>query len=95
MLHKISNKAVQGPDFTVLVSDVHEVIYEDAEGSYTVEIEGGNMGGRRYADWLIYGETLMCKAGMNPTVLTQQKRRKILKDMSDSLTVLGMAHEII
>ena len=95
MLKKLRNNSVQGEGFTVTVPNIHEVLYEDVDGAYGVEIEGGNMGGSASPDWLIYSQTLSRKGASNTDPLPSKKQGEILRCISQSLTALGMSHEII
>lgn len=94
-MKKIGTNMVQGAGFTVTVPDVHEVLYEDVDGTYTVEIEGGNMGGDAFPDWLVYSETLSKMGTPDTGMISPQKRSQILRHISQCLSVLGMRHEIV
>jgi hypothetical protein len=95
MLKKISNKSVRGPYFTVTVPDVHKVEYNEAGKVATVEIEGGTseLG---QVDWLVYVRTFH---GWLPPheseEISVEKRRQILENVSQALSMLEMPHKIV
>ena len=95
MLKKINPNTVQGSGFTVHIPDVHEVRYEDADGMYTIEIEGGNMGGNAFADWLVYSRTLSKIGARDAEVISLKKRSEILDRIGQCLSELGMRYEIV
>jgi len=95
MLHKTSNKSVRGHYFSVTVPNIHRVEYVEGEKTALIEIEGGtNELGQ--VDWLIYSKTF---CGWLPPHesegIESNKRKQILENVSQSLSMLGMPHKII
>jgi hypothetical protein len=96
MLRQIDNKSVEGDNFKVIVPNVRGVLYHDALGEYVIEIEGGNMGGPGFPDWLVYSQTLSQKSGpLNSTPISPERKREILQRVSECLTLLEMRHEVV
>jgi immunity protein 74 of polymorphic toxin system len=95
MLYKTDNKSVRGPHFTVTIPDIHKVEYSESGKVATIEIEGGTSEPGQ-VDWLVYAQTFQ---GWLPPheseEITAEKRRQILKDVSEALSMLGMPHKII
>ena len=98
MLRKVDNKSIEGDDFKVIVRNVREVLYHDALGEYTIEIEGGNMGGASFPDWLVYSQTLSQRNkphNSTPQPLSPARQKEILQRVSQCLTLLEMRHEVV
>ena len=95
MLQKISNKSVRGPNFIVTVPNVHKVEYEEDGKVATIEIEGG-MTRPGEVDWLVYAQTFH---GWLPPYESEEingeKRKQILQNVSDALSLLGMPYKVV
>lgn len=94
MLHRISNKEVHGPTFTVFVPNIHKVRYTEGVHVATVEIEGG-VGKDGQVNWLVYQDTL--RGWESPHELDElslSKHTEILSRISESLAELEMPHEL-
>jgi hypothetical protein len=95
MLQKINNKSVRGAYFNVIVPDIHKVEYTEAGKIAVFEIEGGT-GKHGQVDWLIYAQTFLTwMAPHESESISPEKRRQILENVSQSLTLLGMPHKIM
>lgn len=95
MLTQISNKEVHGPTFSVVVPNIHQIRYKEGSHVAVVEIEGGmDEGGE--VNWLLYQETLK---GWEPPhemeEIAENKRAEVLSNVSQSLSVLEMPHELV
>jgi hypothetical protein len=95
MLIQISNKEVHGPTFSVAVPNIHQVRYKEGSRVAVVEIEGGMEEGGE-VNWLLYQETLK---GWEPPhemeEMSENKRAEVLSNVSQSLTILEMPHELV
>ena len=95
MLQKINNKSVRGTYFTVTVTDIHKVEYAEGGKIAVIEIEGG-MSEPKQVDWLIYAQTFR---GWLPPHESEEigddKRKQILANVSNSLSILEMPHKIV
>ncbi len=95
MLRKLDNKTVQGNGFTVTVPTIHEVRYTAGEKTLTVEIEGGT-GQNDQVEWDVYSDTM--RGWLPPHHLdrfTYEDKQRVLRNISESLRVLGMKHQIV
>src|SRR5205085_7104497 len=95
MLQKISNKSVRGQYFTVTVPDVHKVQYSEGGRVASIEIEGG-MSCPGQVDWLVYAQ--MFHGWLPPhesDEISSEKRRQILQNVSQALSILEMPHKIV
>ncbi len=88
-LRKTSNSSVQGKGFTVSIPGIHEIIYREKGLTYKVEIEGG----AKY--WLVYGDSLtITEPPHTLDTFSRSEMRRILTNISESMKLLGMKHEI-
>ena len=95
-LKKISNKSVAGPDFVIMVPNVHELHYAEKEQVYKVEIEGGTTNEQGHVEWLVYGDSLtVIYPPHQCDSFSWEEKQRMLKNISDSLTLLNMPHEIV
>lgn len=95
MLQRLNNKTVRGPSFEVSVPDIHRVRYTEGEKVACVEIEGGAGPGNQ-VNWLIYAETL--RGWEHPhedAEMPKVKRDEILANISKSLDLLAMPHQVV
>lgn len=95
MLVRVDNKTVRGLTFLVRVPTIHHVKYEEGDRTASVEIEGG-LGKDGEVNWLLYSETLRgWDAPHEAEDMPMSKRQQILDDISKSMDLLGMPHEIV
>ena len=96
MLQKIDNNSVRGPYFTVTIPDIRTLVYSEGGKIAVIEIEGGGIDEPREVEWLVYAQTF--RGWLPPHELVEisnEKRRQILENVSESLMTLGMAHKIV
>jgi hypothetical protein len=95
MLRKTSNKSVESTSgFSVTVPDIHRVVYREGEMELTLEIEGGAVDGQ--VDWLVYAETISGWLPPNErTPLPLERKREVIQNVSESLSLLGMKHTVV
>lgn len=94
MLHRVTNKLVEGPGFSVSVPDIHRVQYKDGTRTAYVEIEGG-MGEDGRINWIVYSTTL--RGWEEPhhfDELRFEEKKEILNRISESLNILQMPHQV-
>lgn len=95
MLQRLNNKTIRGPSFTVSVPDIHRVCYSEGDKVAFVEIEAGGSPGKQ-SNWLIYSDTLRCWEHPHEDAEMQRgKREEILANISKSLDLLAMPHELV
>src|SRR5262245_26535893 len=95
MLQRLNNKTVRGPTFIVSVPDIHRVQYAEGKKVACVEIEGGFSPDNK-VNWLIYSETLRGWERPHDDVeMSKAKREAILANISKSLDVLAMPHQVV
>lgn len=94
-LKRISNKEVIGPAFSVFVPTIHQIRYSEGDHITTIEIEGGESADGAI-EWSVYSKTL---TGWQPPYqeddLPAGKRSEILRNVSRSLDLLEMPHQIV
>ncbi len=95
VLKKLDNSTVQGENFLVSVPGIHEVFYREGEKNLSIWIEGGwNEQGEH--DWLVYARDL--KGWLPPHDLDPfppEEKARILNNISHSLSLLDMKHQLI
>ena len=94
MLTKLDNKTVQGRGFTTTVPNIHEIRYSESDKTITVEIEGGR-DEKGEIEWDVYSSTM--RSWLPPHQLepfSYEDKQRILHNISDSLSLLGMKHRI-
>lgn len=94
MLKKIDNKTVQGHGFRTTVPNIHEITYSEGDKTLIVEIEGGT-NEKGEIEWDIYSSTM--QSWLPPHQLepfSYKDKQRILHNISDSLTLLGMKYRI-
>ena|SRR5213595_420507 len=95
MLQRLNNSTVRGPTFVVFVPDIHRVQYTEGEKVACVEIEGGAGSGNE-VNWLIYSETLRgWERPHEDAEMPKVKRQEILTNISESLDLLAMPHQVV
>jgi len=93
MLRRVSNKEVHGPDFSVLVPSIHQVLYRQGERVAVVEIEGG-VDANGKVNWLLYQETLRSwDPPHSHHEMSANQREEILSAIRKSMDLLDMPHE--
>lgn len=95
MLKKVDNKIVQGHGFTITLPTIHEIKYTEGDKTLTVEIEGGQ-NEKGEIEWDIYSSTM--RGWLPPHQLepfSYEDKQRILRNISDSLTLLGMKHQMV
>jgi len=94
MLRKLDNKTVKGHGFTITLPTIHEIRYSEGNKTLTVEIEGGT-NEKGNVEWDIYSTTM--RGWLPPhqlEPLSYEDKQRILRNISDSLILLGMKHRI-
>lgn len=92
MITKVSNKEVRSDKFSVLVPNIHQVIYAEGNHSASIEIEGG-MSKPGEVDWIIYKDTLQnWESPHDNQTVSADKRDEIFERISESLKLLQMPH---
>jgi hypothetical protein len=95
MFQVVSNKEVRGVGFSVLVPNIHQAVYSEADHVATVEIEGGT-DEKGQVNWLIYRDTF--SGWLSPYTLdsiSEKQRDDIISNISKSLSLLNMPHQIL
>jgi hypothetical protein len=96
MLRRLNNKTVCGAASVVFVPHhIHHIRYTEGEKVACVEMEGGN-GPDNQVNWLIYSRTL--RGWEHPSEneeMPELKRQEILGNLSKSLDLLAMPHQIV
>lgn len=95
MLKRINNKSVCGPNFTVRVTNIHQIEYIEDGKIASIEIEGG-INDQGQVEWLVYAKTF--RGWMPPhdaEKLIVKEIERILENVSQSLNMLDMRHKIV
>jgi hypothetical protein len=96
MIKRIDKNTARGTWFTVFIPDIHTIRYSEGGRVANIEIEGGRVSPGAPVTMTVYGQTLVdWLPPHEKDEMDVAKRDDILENVSKSLTVLEIPHEIV